>query len=113
MGEDRPLSNILNSMKILFVKSRVVIFLLPLLLTQSCKDEEVVIPPVLTTTSVTAISYTTASSSGNISNTGRASITSRGVCWDMASNPTIDKNKTEDGTGSGSFTSNIIGLSQN
>ena len=100
-------------MKVIFVKIRVIIFLLSLFLTQSCKDEELIIPPVLSTTNVTAISYTIATSGGNITNTGGGAITSRGVCWDIASNPTIEKNRTENGTGSGSFTSNIIGLSDN
>ncbi len=100
-------------MKVLSVKLRVFIFFLSLFLIQSCRDEEVVIPPVLTTTNVTAISYTIATSGGNVTNTGGGSITSRGVCWDLSSNPTIEKSKTEDGTGSGAFTSNITGLSAN
>jgi uncharacterized protein (TIGR02145 family) len=100
-------------MKVFSANLSLLIFIFSLFLFQSCKDEEVLIPPVVTTTNVTALSYTTATSGGNIVNTGGGSITARGVCWDNAPNPAIDKNKTEDSTGSGSFTSNITGLSDN
>lgn len=67
--------------------------------------------PTLSTTSVSSITSTTASSGGNISNQGSSSITSRGVCWSTSSNPTIANSKTTDGSGIGSFTSNITSLS--
>jgi uncharacterized protein (TIGR02145 family) len=64
----------------------------------------------LTTTAITSITSTTAVSGGNITADGGGTITSRGVCWNTDSNPTTANNITTDGTGSGSFTSNLIGL---
>jgi uncharacterized protein (TIGR02145 family) len=66
--------------------------------------------PTLTTTGVTGITGSTATSGGNITSDGGASVTARGVCWNTATGPTISNSKTSDGTGSGSFTSNISGL---
>ena len=37
----------------------------------------------------------------------------RGVCWSTSQNPTINDNKTTDGSGTGSFTSQLTGLSRN
>ena len=63
----------------------------------------------LTTTSVLS-SVFSAQSGGNISDDGGAAITVRGVCWSTLANPTIADNKTEDGTGTGSFSSVFGGL---
>lgn len=66
----------------------------------------------LTTNSVSSISTSSAISGGNVSADGGASITARGVVWGTAANPTIAlATKTTDGTGTGSFNSNITGLS--
>jgi len=67
--------------------------------------------PTLSTTAVTGITATTALSGGFISATGGADIISRGVCWSTSLNPTIEDPKTTDGSGPGSFTSSITGLS--
>ena len=66
--------------------------------------------PVLTTTEVSAITSTTATSGGNITNDGGSAITARGVCWSTSTSPTTAGSKTTDATGSGSFTSAITGL---
>jgi len=77
---------------------------------QGCKkDEEVEI----TTTAITKISISGAESGGNIINDGGKNVTSRGVCWSTAKNPTVSDNKTTDGSGSGSFVSTLSGLSMN
>ncbi len=66
--------------------------------------------PILTT-SVSSITATTAISVGNISSNGGAPVIARGICWSTAANPDITLNtKMTEGTGSGSFTSNITGL---
>jgi hypothetical protein len=68
--------------------------------------------PSLNTNSVGSITATTAISGGNITSTGGGSITARGVCWSTTSgaeNVSLST-KTIDGTGSGTFTSNITGL---
>ncbi len=67
--------------------------------------------PTITTTSIESITSNTASSGGNITNDGGSSVTARGVCWSTISNPTILNSKTTDGTGIGSFTSSMTGLS--
>jgi uncharacterized repeat protein (TIGR03803 family) len=71
------------------------------------------ISPSLTTTAVTSISYTTASSGGNVATDGGMSVTARGVCWSTSANPTIADSKTTDGAGTGVFTSSITGLTAN
>jgi uncharacterized protein (TIGR02145 family) len=67
--------------------------------------------PSLTTGDIAAITTTTATGGGNVSFEGDAPVSERGVCWSTSSNPTIDlPTKTLDGAGSGSFISNITGL---
>lgn len=69
------------------------------------------IPTGITTTSISNITQTTAFSGGSITNNGGISITSRGVCWsNTTSSPTIANTKTIDGTGVGTFSSNITNL---
>jgi len=66
--------------------------------------------PVITTTAISSITSTTASSGGTITSDGGTPVTARGVCWNTSQNPTTANNKTDNGTGSGSFISNITGL---
>jgi hypothetical protein len=68
--------------------------------------------PVLTTTDVSNITFTTVSCGGNISSDAGFTVSARGVCWSTGTTPTIADSKTNDGTGAGSFTSAITGLSQ-
>jgi len=70
-------------------------------------------PPTVTTASVTNIGQTTATCGGNVTSQGSSSVTVRGVCWSTSSNPTISDAYTTDGSGTGSFTSNITGLTAN
>jgi uncharacterized protein (TIGR02145 family) len=65
----------------------------------------------LSTTTISSITSTTAVSGGNVTNNGGGTITSRGVCWSTSANPTTSNNKTTNGSGTGSFTSNLTGLS--
>ncbi|MCK5137396.1 MAG: hypothetical protein KAR19_16550 [Bacteroidales bacterium] len=67
--------------------------------------------PVVTTTSVSSITKTSAQSGGNITDDGGAAVTAKGVCWSTSQNPTTSDNCTNNGSGSGSFTSAITGLS--
>ena len=69
--------------------------------------------PTLTTTDVSSITTTTASSGGDVTSDGGASITARGVCWSASADPTTADSKTTDGTGTGTFTSSITGLTPN
>lgn len=82
-----------------------------LILTTSCKKEDdPEQPPVLSTKDIHSITPTTANCGGNITYDGGATVTARGVCWSTTQDPTIADNKTTDGTGTGSFTSVITGL---
>jgi uncharacterized protein (TIGR02145 family) len=65
---------------------------------------------VLTTTNVSGITQTSATSGGNVTSDGNAEVTSRGVCWNSSENPTVANSKTSDGSGVGSFTSSITQL---
>ena len=80
----------------------------------SCKNESstepIVTIPVLTTITASAVTQSTAASGGDIVSDGGATIITRGVCWSTNPNPTIEEYKTIDGTGTGSFESNLTGL---
>jgi uncharacterized protein (TIGR02145 family) len=69
--------------------------------------------PVLTTAAVNAITQTTAQCGGNITSDGGAAVTVRGVCWSTNPIPTVADDTTNDGTGTGSFTSSIASLTAN
>jgi uncharacterized protein (TIGR02145 family) len=69
--------------------------------------------PTLTTTSIASITQTTATSGGNVTSDGGATVTDRGVCWNTTGNPTIANSKTTNGTGAGTFTSSLTGLAAN
>jgi len=78
-----------------------------------CKKATVVVISTVSTQSITSITQLTATSGGIIASEGGATVTSRGVCWSTSPTPTINDNKTTDGTGAGSFTSSITGLTAN
>ncbi len=69
--------------------------------------------PTVTTADPSATSTTTAAGGGTISSDGGSAVTARGVCWSTSLNPTTNNSKTTDGTGTGTFTSNISGLNPN
>ncbi len=62
------------------------------------------------TSSVSSITKSTAMCGGSITIDGGSAITERGVCWGTSPNPTIDDSKTSNGSGLGSFTSSVGGL---
>ena len=65
---------------------------------------------IITTKDVTNIKTHSAICGGNIIYYGDDEITVRGVCWSTLPNPTINDNKTTDGSGTGSYTSNLSNL---
>jgi hypothetical protein len=68
--------------------------------------------PVVITTTVSAVSASAATSGGVVNSEGNSTVTARGVVWSLSTNPTVAlSTKTTDGTGPGSFTSSITGLS--
>ncbi|MBP5650378.1 MAG: fibrobacter succinogenes major paralogous domain-containing protein [Bacteroidales bacterium] len=66
--------------------------------------------PTVTTNTVSSITPFTATCGGNVTSDGGATVTARGVCWSTSQNPTVSSGHTTDGSGIGSFTSNITGL---
>jgi len=68
-------------------------------------------PPTLSTTNVSNITVNSAQSGGNITDDGGKTITGRGVCWSTSQNPTTADSTTLDGSGMGSYTSLLTGLS--
>jgi hypothetical protein len=71
------------------------------------------VPTLSATTAVTNATFEGGSSGGNVSDDGGLTITDRGVCWSTTSNPTTANSKISTGTGSGSFTSALVGLNPN
>jgi uncharacterized protein (TIGR02145 family) len=69
--------------------------------------------PKLTTAPVTNITETTATGGGNVTSTGGAAVSVKGICWSLSQNPTTADSKTEDGSGAGIFTSSMTGLQPN
>lgn len=69
--------------------------------------------PILSTTTISNIANNTASSGGTITTQGSSAVTARGVCWSTSPSPTTANSKSTDGTGTGSFTSALTGLTAN
>jgi uncharacterized protein (TIGR02145 family) len=67
---------------------------------------------VITTAAITDVTVSSAATGGNITDDGGAAITSRGVCYHTAPDPTLDNFFTQDGTGTGLFNSGLSGLIQ-
>jgi len=66
--------------------------------------------PGLTTVQLSSITANSATSGGIVLNDGGNTISAYGVCWATTSTPTIANNFTTNGSGIGSFTSNLTGL---
>ena len=69
--------------------------------------------PIVTTNTATDITQTTATSGGNVTSDGGAPVTVRGVCWSTSPNPSLANSHTTDGSGIGTFTSYMSGLTPN
>lgn len=67
----------------------------------------------LTTQEVSSITDNSSMAGGDITDDGGAEVSLRGVCWSTTPNPTTDDSKTTDGSGIGSFTSSVTGLTIN
>ena len=66
--------------------------------------------PTVVTTTVAGITCYTAVSGGEVTFDGNVSVTSRGICWSTSQNPTIEDNKTTNGSGVGSYTTKMTNL---
>jgi len=90
--------------------SPTIVLTIGLILMTACTKEEPATLPSLSTTPVTNITSTTATSGGAISDDGGATIIANGLCWGTSENPTISDSKTSDNVSNGHFVSNITGL---
>jgi uncharacterized protein (TIGR02145 family) len=77
------------------------------------RDAVTVSIPSVTTSPVSDIAQTTATGGGNVTYDGGATVTERGVCWSTATDPTINGFHSTDGSGTGTFLSNLTGLVAN
>jgi uncharacterized protein (TIGR02145 family) len=70
------------------------------------------VKPSVTTAAVTIFTQTTATAGGEVTATGGADVTERGVCYGTAANPTTTTGTkvAATGTGLGTFTCNLTGL---
>ncbi len=68
--------------------------------------------PVVATVTVTAVTTSTATAGGVVSDDGGSAITARGVCWTVEEEPKVTDSKTVDGAGTGTFSSSIVQLDQ-
>ncbi|OYT15059.1 MAG: hypothetical protein B7C24_15045 [Bacteroidetes bacterium 4572_77] len=82
--------------------------------TKSFSTQELTLSEVTTTKPIN-ITPTTATSGGDITSDGNSKVTARGICWNTTENPSLEDNigYTFDGSGIGSFTSNITDLTDN
>lgn len=69
--------------------------------------------PIVITLYVDNISQTSAQGAGNVTNDGGATVTERGLCWSVSSNPTINDNHMSSGGGIGEFAMSVTGLIEN
>jgi len=69
--------------------------------------------PRLTTYSITDVTSSSAKGGGFVCNDGGLPVTHRGVCWGSDPYPTIENDTTINGSGVGSFISNLAGLLPN
>jgi hypothetical protein len=69
--------------------------------------------PTVTTTDATNVTESAATCAGNVTATGGATVTERGVCWSTNQSPTISDSKIASGDGTGSFSIQLSGLAPN
>lgn len=67
--------------------------------------------PTVGTGSVRSITENSAQSGGDVTDDGGSFVTARGICWSTSQNPTTNDSCTSDGSGTGTFSSNLTNLS--
>lgn len=83
-----------------------------LMVASSCTKEKESVPK-LNTSPVTYITEQSVTCSGTVTDDGGASVTERGICRGTSHNPTTANDKVPNGSGSGSFTCTLDGLTTN
>jgi len=88
------------------------LFAAGLVIISGCNDDEATVKaPELATAEVSDITASTAIAGGTITDAGTPAYTERGVCYGTTSNPTVSDTKVaDDGTGTGSFTTDLTDL---
>lgn len=66
--------------------------------------------PVLSSTTLSQYKFTTAIVNGNVTDDGGKTVTSRGICYSTSPYPTIGGNRQSSGSGTGSFSVQLTGL---
>ncbi len=66
--------------------------------------------PIVVTGISSNISYNTSTISGEVTSDGGATVTQRGICYSTTTNPTISNSIVVSGSGIGTFSSNLAGL---
>jgi uncharacterized protein (TIGR02145 family) len=66
--------------------------------------------PTVSTTNVTNVFSTSASTGGNVTSSGGLGVNARGIAYGTSSNPTVANNTTNDGSGTGTFLTFLSGL---
>jgi uncharacterized protein (TIGR02145 family) len=84
-----------------------VVLIFSALLFHACEKKVV---PVVITGEVTDITGSSATCAGEVIDEGSSPIYTRGICWSVNENPTVDDDFTNSGTGLGSYTSNLVRL---
>lgn len=69
--------------------------------------------PSVTSSDATNITEASATSGGNVTSDGGATVTERGICWSTSQNPTINDAHVSNGNGIGGFTADMTGLNSN
>jgi uncharacterized protein (TIGR02145 family) len=84
-----------------------VILVISVIIFQSCEKKKI---PVVETGEISNITGSTATCVGTVIDEGSSPLYTRGVCWSENSEPTIDDNFTNNGTGVGTYTSTMTRL---
>jgi hypothetical protein len=69
-------------------------------------QNEITVPTVITSATLGNSTYYI-TTGGDVTATGGASVTAKGICWSTSENPTLSDYHTIDGTGTGSYTTSL------
>ena len=67
-------------------------------------------PPTVMTTGVADVAYLSATVNGSVVYIGGAPVAAKGFCYDTVMHPTVESNMVNCGSGSGSFSTNLLNL---
>ncbi|NPA45786.1 MAG: hypothetical protein GXO24_01060 [Chlorobi bacterium] len=67
-------------------------------------------PPTVRTLAMQSIGATTATARGEVVSENGSAVTERGVCWGTSPNPTVAGNHAQSGSGTGTYSVNLTGL---